>query len=311
MHTANARRLWRHGTLPQLAAFDAIMRLGSFSSAAQALHMAQPTVSGHVRKLSDSVGVPLFEPQGRRMVPTEAARVLHRMAHEVFGALARAEEALGPLRADPGERVHLSVAVATHASFAAAVLARFASQWPQVDVSLHLHNHAELCRRHAAGLDDVLVMSRLPTGVTADEPGVVRLWPHEVALCVGASHALARADSLPAWPDLLDETFLMREPGSALRAQTEELFSRHGRRARQVIELSSNDALRQALAAGVGLALLPRHLSRAAGDSIVELPLPAPVPAGHWHALCPAEEPPCARAFVKLLQEAGGPAGPR
>jgi DNA-binding transcriptional ArsR family regulator len=99
MEHRQLRRYLRHGMLPQLAAFDAVMRLGSVTLASEALHMAQPTVSGHLRKLSDTVGVPLFRCDGRRMHPTAPARTLHKGAMGVFAALHDMEAALAPLRA--------------------------------------------------------------------------------------------------------------------------------------------------------------------------------------------------------------------
>jgi DNA-binding transcriptional LysR family regulator len=84
--------------LPQLAAFEAVIRLGSATRAAEALCMAQPTLSGHLRKLSDALGVRLFELQGKRLVPTDAARVLLTGARDAFAALERCEQALSDLR---------------------------------------------------------------------------------------------------------------------------------------------------------------------------------------------------------------------
>lgn len=98
MDIQRLRRYMRHGMLPQLAAFDAVMRLGSVTRASEALHMAQPTVSGHLRKLSDAVGVPLFRCDGRRMHPTAPARALHEGTLGVFAALDDLESALAPLR---------------------------------------------------------------------------------------------------------------------------------------------------------------------------------------------------------------------
>lgn len=102
MEHRRLRRYLRHGMLPQLAAFDAVMRLGSVTRASVALHMAQPTVSGHLRKLSDAVGVPLFRCDGRRMLPTAPARALHEGTLEVFAALHDLDCALEPLRAPAG-----------------------------------------------------------------------------------------------------------------------------------------------------------------------------------------------------------------
>ena len=84
-----ARRYLRHGMLPQLAAFEAVVRLGSATRAAETLYMAQPTMSGHLRRLSEALGVRLFELRGKRLVPTDAALVLLSAAHEVFASLER------------------------------------------------------------------------------------------------------------------------------------------------------------------------------------------------------------------------------
>ena len=94
------RRYMRHGTLPQLAAFEAVVRLGSATRAAHALCIAQPTVSGHLRKLGDALGVRLFELQGKRLVPTAAALALLEATLEVCAALARCEATLGAYRED-------------------------------------------------------------------------------------------------------------------------------------------------------------------------------------------------------------------
>ena len=95
------RRYVRHGMLPQLAAFEAVVRLGSATRAAESLCMAQPTLSGHLRKLSDALGVRLFELHGKRLVPTEAAQVLLDGTRDAFAALQRCEQRLQGLREPP------------------------------------------------------------------------------------------------------------------------------------------------------------------------------------------------------------------
>lgn len=98
----SSRRYLRHGMLPQLAAFEAVVRLGSATHAAAALCIAQPTLSGHLRKLGEALGVRLFEIQGKRLVPTDAALVLLQAAREVFAAFAHCEQVLAGLRAVSG-----------------------------------------------------------------------------------------------------------------------------------------------------------------------------------------------------------------
>ena len=91
---SSLRRYVRHGTLPQLAALEATVRLGSASRAADALCVAQPTISGHLRKLGDSLGVRLFDLRGKRLVPTAAALALVEASDEVSAALERCERTL-------------------------------------------------------------------------------------------------------------------------------------------------------------------------------------------------------------------------
>ncbi|HSC62416.1 MAG TPA: LysR family transcriptional regulator [Caldimonas sp.] len=98
------RRYLRHGTLPQLAAFEAVIRLGSATLAADALCVAQPTISGHLKKLGESLGVRLFELQGKRLVPTAAALALLEATHEVSAVFARCEQTLDAYRDDGPER---------------------------------------------------------------------------------------------------------------------------------------------------------------------------------------------------------------
>jgi DNA-binding transcriptional LysR family regulator len=101
LHAPSAlRRYMRHGMLPQLAAFEAVMRLGSATRAAEALCIAQPTLSGHLRKLGQALGVPLFRMQGKHLVPTDAATVLRQASHEVFAAFERCERGLAGCRSD-------------------------------------------------------------------------------------------------------------------------------------------------------------------------------------------------------------------
>lgn len=91
------RRYLRHGTLPQLLALEAVLRLGSVTRAAEALHLAQPTVSGHLRKLSDCIGQPLYRAGPDGLVATPAGSALLAATHEIFDALQRADARLADL----------------------------------------------------------------------------------------------------------------------------------------------------------------------------------------------------------------------
>lgn len=104
------RRLLRHGTLPQLAALEAVVRLGSATLAAEELCIAQPTLSGHLRKLSEALDVPLFRREGKRLVPTDAALMLLQATREAFDVLGRCEDRLSDLRPAPRRTTWTSAA---------------------------------------------------------------------------------------------------------------------------------------------------------------------------------------------------------
>lgn len=99
------RRYFRHGLFPQLMVFEAVARLRSVTRAAEELHLAQPTVSTQIKKLSDCLGVALFEQRGRGMEPTRAGGELLAACEELVALLERTEIQLAALRA-PQADVH-------------------------------------------------------------------------------------------------------------------------------------------------------------------------------------------------------------
>ena len=108
MPRSRVRRFIRHGMLPQLAVFEAVCRLGSYTRAAEELFIAQPTVSTQMKKLSDAIGLPLVEHNGRRLQMTEAGRELAAACKDIFGRLEAAEERLAALRDRDHGRVHVA-----------------------------------------------------------------------------------------------------------------------------------------------------------------------------------------------------------
>src|SRR4026208_1666368 len=108
MSTAPIRRYLRHGMLPQLAVFEASARLGSFTRAAEELHLAQPTVSTQMKKLTATVGQPLFEQIGKKIHLTAAGRALCEGTRELIGTLSRVDQSLATLRRLGTRRVRLA-----------------------------------------------------------------------------------------------------------------------------------------------------------------------------------------------------------
>ena len=101
MHTGKIRRYLKHGTLTQLRVFEAVVRNGGYTRAAAELHLAQPTVSVQIKKLTQTVGAPLLEQVGRRIRPTLAGEALHQACLDLFETLSTLEDVVASQRPMP------------------------------------------------------------------------------------------------------------------------------------------------------------------------------------------------------------------
>jgi DNA-binding transcriptional LysR family regulator len=255
MPQANIGRYLKHGTLPQLRLFEASARLGSFARAAEELHIAPPTASVQIKKLTETVGAPLFEQVGRRIYLTEAGRRLNASCQDVFRALSAFEETLGEMRSLHTGQLHIA-ASSTARYFVPRLLGAFVQRYPEIDTALQIHNRCALIERMARNEDDLYLFADAP----ADRELIVQtVLPNPLVVFARADHPLAGARNIP-FARFASEPFLMREPGSGTRAAALKVFDSHGVTPRIRMELSSNEAVREAILAGVGVSILSRHL---------------------------------------------------
>jgi DNA-binding transcriptional LysR family regulator len=254
MPQSRIRRYLRHGTLPQLSVFEAVVRLGSFTRAAEELHMAQPTVSVQIKKLTETAGVPLLEQIGKRIHVTEPGRVLLAACDDIFQALMRIEDRFASIRTLDSGRLRLAVS-STGSYFASRMLAAFGQQHPGIDVALQIHQRQALLARLADNSDDLYIFATPPRD---GDVVVQQIMPNPLVVFARADHSLAgqRGISLVR---LAQEPFLIREPGSGTRTAAQDIFARHGLQPRLRMELSSNEAIKQAILAGLGVSILSRH----------------------------------------------------
>lgn len=302
MSLNRVQRFLRHGSLPQLAVFEACARLGSFTQAAEELHMAQPTVSVHIRKLTDTVGQPLFEQIGKRMFLTEAGRVLQAGCEEVFDAIARVDLALEPQRGFGGSVLHLAVCPAAR-NFSLRVLEAFMREHPGVRIELWVGNSAQLARRLASNTDDLYLFASSTQTLAVVRQAVLA---NPLELFASASHPLRRRSRV-SLAELAGEPFLLRETGSATAQAAQQLFARHGLQPNVRMVLADDEEIRQAVAAGLGIALLPRYSFDKRSDAecgvvrlaVQGLPLPA-----QWNFAYPQGKRPsmAARGFMDFVR---------
>lgn len=254
MHQARIRRYLKHGMLPQLSVFEAVARHGSFTRAAEELYMAQPTVSIQMKKLTDTIGLPLHEQIGKRVHLTEAGRALFVACQDLFQRIVQAEEALSDLRGLKSGRLRLAVTT-TGMYFVPRMLARFSELHPGVEISVQIHGRAALADRLARNEDDLCIFTNPPDG-----PDYVtqRILPNPMVVFARKDHPLAGRKRIP-FARFAEEPFIVREPGSGTRLVAEQVFRSHGLSPRVRMELSTNESVKQAILAGLGVSILSRH----------------------------------------------------
>ena len=254
MPQSNIHRYLRHGMLPQLCMFEASARLGSFTRAAEELHMAQPTASVQIKKLSATVGLPLFEQIGKRIYLTEAGSRLQASCREVFRTLSDLEDTLAGMRGLDSGRLRLAVSTAAK-YFAPRMLAEFIRRYPGIEVSLQIHNRQGLIERLAANQDDLYIFADPPG---SEEVVTQKILPNPMVVFARADHPLAQEKKI-SFARLAQEPFLMREPGSGTRLAAEAIFDGHHLKPRVTMELSTNEAIKQAILTGFGVSILSRY----------------------------------------------------
>jgi len=244
----------RHATFRQLRTFEAVARHLSFSRAAEELHLTQPAASMQVKQLEAQAGLPLFEQVGKRIHLTEAGEELGRLARDMASRLKDCEDALAAMLGLSGGRLHLAV-VSTAKYFAPRLLAEFSRRHPGVSVKLSITNREQVIGELQANRVDMAIMGQPPPGLDVEATVFAR---HPQGIVAAPGHPLARRRRLRL-ASLAGENFLVREPGSGTRSSMERLFAAEGVRAASSMELASNETIKQAVMAGMGLSFLSLH----------------------------------------------------
>ena len=284
MLQANIRRYLKHGMLTQLRVFEASARLGNFSRAAQELHMAQPTASVQIKKLTETVGLPLFEQVGKRVYLTDAGQSLYEGCHEIFRALSALEQTLDGLRAV--ECGHLRLAVCSSGKYLAPrMLGAFIQRYPGVQASLAIHNRGTLIERLANNEDDLYIFS---SPLEREDVVTQALLPNPLVVFARDDHALARTRRI-GFERLAAEPFLMREPGSGTRLLAAKLFEQHGLTLKIKLELSDDEAVKEAILAGLGVAIMSRYTLGLESETerLICLDVDGFPLENHWHLAYP------------------------
>jgi DNA-binding transcriptional LysR family regulator len=244
----------QHVTLRQLRVFEAAATLHSFSKTAELLHLTQPGVSMHIKELEANVGLPLFERIGKKLFTTEAGQELLSRAREIMRSLKDAEDVLDGLKGLRRGRINLAV-VSTAKYFVPRLLARFGKDYPQLEIRLAVNNRNSVIEQLIANEVDFAIMGRSPQALhTIAEPFAQN--PH--VIIAAPDHPLAARRRIPLGT-VAQETFIVREPGSGTRLAMQQFFDEHQVACKVGMEMASNETIKQAVMAGMGLSFISRH----------------------------------------------------
>lgn len=243
-----------HVTLRQLKVFASVARHMSYTRAAEELHLSQPAVSMQIKQLEENVGLHLFEQLGRGIHLTEAGHEVYQCSRVIQQQLDDTEAALEQMRGM--QRGRLSLAVASTANyFASRLIATFSRRVEHLTVSLDVTNREGLLHDLENNVTDLVIMGKPPEELDlVAEP----FMDNPLVVIAATEHPLIHRRRIPL-TDLQGETFVVREPASGTRIAMERFFAEQGVRLRTGMEMRSNEAVQQAVQAGLGLGIVSIH----------------------------------------------------
>jgi len=274
----------RHATLHQLRIFHAVAQHNSFARAAEALHLSPPTLSLQVKQLSETIGQPLFEQLGKRIFLTAAGATLAQACGDIETRMERLSQDLLALQGV--ERGTFKLAILTTVKYTVPkLLGGFCAAHPGIDVAMVVGNRENLLQRLANNQDDLYIMGQPPgTMDLVSEPFA----DNPLVLVAPPDHALVGKKRITP-KRLAGEPFIMREPGSGTRLTTEKFFAEHGITLRNRLEVGSNEAIKQTVAGGLGLAVLSATtvVAELALGELVRLDVQGFPLIRRWHVVYP------------------------
>lgn len=244
----------RHLTFRLLQVYIAVVRTGSITQAAEQLHLTQPTVSQQIKRLTEAVGEHLLDLRDGHYQPTFVGKELYHAALDALGRFDDFNSFLA--EATQGNKGHFSIGIVTTAKYVLPrLLSPYAQAFPGVDVTLNIGNRGTVLQRFQNQLDDLYLFSHPPTG---DQVVSKRLLNNPLVLIAPPNHWAANKPKLN-FSELLNERFLMREPGSATRMVFEHWLREHNMQLHKTLQIESNEVIRMSVESGLGLAVLSEH----------------------------------------------------
>lgn len=276
---ADIKLLARLGTLRQMEIFLSVAELGSLAKAAEKLNLTQPSVSIQVKKLSDAIGLPLYEVVGKKLKLTEAGHKVEEAGREIFEVVRHLDGEINDLKGLQAGSLSISV-VTTSKYFMPYILAPFCEQYPGVDVELKIGNRSEIIDRLTKNQDDLYIFSELPNDL---DIAAHHFLPNPIVVVASKNHPLAKRKGTLKWQDIADERFILREKGSSSLLSTHNFLKENNLAIADSMTIQSNEAIKHAVMANMGISIMSAYiLSNADADGLVQLNVEGFPMMSHW-----------------------------
>ena len=286
-------------TLKQLYSFEAVVRLGGFTSASKELHITQPAVYMQVQQLQQNIGAKIFNINGKTITPTFIGKKIYETAVRAINVVENSKlEIEQNLNPDSG---HLQIAVATTAnSFVSRLLSRFKKEYPKMTFYIDVTNRHALLDNLKNNNADLVIMGEPPKNIPLISSAFMK---NPLIAIAHPNNALLTKKKISI-KDLNKETLLTREIGSGTRI-TIERFT--GLDFSSDIQINSNEAIVEAVQAGLGIGFVSKHsVNLQLKNNIIKQLDVAPFPIiRQWHIVHHAEAQlsPIARRFKQFVIE--------
>lgn len=289
-------------TLHQLRVFGMVARHKSMTEAARQLHMSQPAVSIQIKQLQESVGIPLIDVVGRKLYLTNAGERLYDAYTNINQELESFDSAVSELQG--GLKGTLSISAASTAKyFVPYLLGEFQRRYPLVKISLKVTNRNEVLRHLSENEFDLAVLTQLPDG---DSIEAIPFFDNPLVMAAPPEHPLTKCKTVTS-EQLAEQTHIYRELGSGTRMVMERYLGKKGIPVKPAMELSTNEAVKQAIMAGIGISVISRLSmgNELSLDQISILQMDDFPILTRWHMLYKKEKKlsPVTQNFISFLQE--------
>jgi DNA-binding transcriptional LysR family regulator len=289
-------------TFRQLRLFMALAETGSVSAAARMVHVTQPTASMGLKEITDALGVPLYEVVARKVYLTQMGHELAKTARAISAEWEFFEQQVDGIRGLTRGKLKVAV-VSTAKYFIPRILGTFCAKYPQIDISLEILNRDGVVKRLEENLDDLYIMSQPPLHLDIEDEVFM---PNPLLLVASKEHVLAKKKTVDLTL-LKNEKFIFREKGSGTRMTTDAHFKRLKFKPNVRLELGSNEAIKQAVMGGLGIAILSKYSlsDKSDQDEVAILKCKEFPIESSWHIVSPKgkKRSPIATIFKEHLSQ--------